>query len=184
MFIAVAFAFPSGTQRFWTGFGDLSFGGDAYIGTGTLGSITVKPENVRLLAERKTYQLSGVDPLLASEADIDASFGRSVTEYLGFLSAAGTVVATPEIYWEGRMDNIRRVYGENPVIEVNAEHRLVMMDRPDGWRFTHEHQLMFYAADLGFRETSSVETSNVLWGGYGVLPGSAGRQSPRFDNLP
>lgn len=186
MFIAASFAFSSGTLRFWTGLGDLSFGGNSYLGTGTLGQITVKAENVRLVAERKTYRLSGVDPLLASEADIDASFGRSVTEYLGFLSTTGQIVATPEVYWEGRMDNIRRVYGASPVIEVNAEHRLVMMDQPDGWRYTHEHQQLFYTGDLGLREAPSVETSEVLWGGYRVYPGGNNRGSPgnRHTNLP
>lgn len=171
LFVAVSFAFSSLTVRFWSGFGELSFSGNTYIGTGELGKISAHTEQVVLVAERKTYQLTGVDPALVLESDFDSSFGRSVTEYFGFLTAAGVLVTTPEINWEGRIDSCRRVDGANPVIEVNAEHRLSLMDKPDGWRYTHEHQQQFFAGDDGLKLVPSVETTEILWGGHRVYPG-------------
>lgn len=171
LFVAVSFAFASATSRFWSGFGDLSFNGDTYIGTGELGKISAHTEQVVLVAERKTYQLTGIDPALVLESDFDSSFGRSVTEYFGFLTAGGALLVTPEINWEGRIDSCKRIDGPNPVIEVNAEHRLSLMDKPDGWRYTHEHQQQFFPGDDGLKLVPSVETTEILWGGRRVYPG-------------
>lgn len=172
LFVAVSFAFESATLRFWTGFGDLSFGGNSYLGTGELGKIVTHTEQVMLVSEKKTYQLTGIDPALVSEADFDSSFGRSVTEYFGFLTQAGQLVATPEINWEGRIDSCRRVDGGAPLIEVNAEYRLAVVDAVDGWRYTHEHQQQFFPGDDGLALATSVETTDVVWGGHRVIPGS------------
>jgi hypothetical protein len=179
LFVAVAFAFQSATVRVWSGFGDLTFGGFTYTGTGDLGKITAHTEQVVLVSEKKTYQLSGVDPALVPEADFDSSFGRSVTEYFGFLTQAGAQVATPEINWEGRIDSCRRVDGSTPLIEVNAEYRLSLVDQTDGWRYTHEHQQQFFAGDDGLKYVPTLETTEILWGGSRVYPGSGGGRGPR-----
>lgn len=183
MFVAASFAFASATIYVWSGFGDLVIAGNTYSGIGTLGKITPNTEQVNLLSERKTYQLSGADPALVLESDFDSAYGRSVTEYLGFISVAGLVVATPEINWEGRMDSCRRVDGPAPLIEVNAEHRLALLDKPDGWRYTHEHQQIFFAGDDGLKRVPSIDTTELLWGGFRVQPGttSGGGSSTRHD---
>lgn len=173
MFVAVSFAFSSATIYVWSGFGDLTISGNNYVGVGTLGKITPTVEQVTMVAERKTYQLTGVDPALVLEADFDSAYGRSVTEYLGFISPAGVVVTTPEINWEGRMDSCRRLDGPAPIIEVNAEHRLALLDKPDGWRYTHEHQQQFFAGDDGLKQVPSIENTELLWGGFRVVPGSS-----------
>lgn len=184
LFVAVSFAFQSGTVRVWSGFGDLIFGGNTYLGTGIAGTITAHTEQVTLVAEKKTYQLSGTDPALVSEADFDSSFGRSVTEYLGFLTRAGALVATPEINWEGRMDSCRRIDGAAPLIEVSAEYRLALVDQVDGWRYTQEHQQQFFPGDDGFRYVPMLETTELLWGGGRVYPGMNPRPTPPRSNIP
>jgi hypothetical protein len=180
MFLAVAFDFPSGFVRAWSGTGDLSFGGNTYVGTGLMGKVTHAPERAGLDAPRKTYQLSGVDPSVVPEAEIEASYGRSVTEYFGFLNKTTyALVDTPEINWEGRIDNIRRVDGYEPLIEVNAEHRMVLLDLPDGWRFTHQHQQQFYAGDNGFNQVGAIQLKEILWGSQRAIVGYTGGQHPR-----
>jgi hypothetical protein len=173
IFVAVDFDFPSGHLRLWTGVGELSFGGSTYIGVGKLGSISVPSEATNLSADKKTYQLSGVDPALVSESDIDNSFGRDVIEYFGFLNhETRQLVDTPEINWEGRIDTMRRVDGVSPIIEVNAEHRLAMLDRSDGWRYTHEHQQQFFAGDKGLEFVGTLDAKEVLWNGERAYPGT------------
>jgi len=172
MFLAASFDFTSGVLRFWSGVGDLVIASNTYLGAGDLATITMPPERVNLTVERKTYQLSGVDPALVSESDLDSSFGRSVTEYFGFINPDTRVLlATPEVNWEGEISNIKRVDGERPLIEVNADHRLVMLDQADGWRYTHEHQQQFYAGDLGFDQVPANDLKEILWGGQRVDPG-------------
>ena len=173
-FVAVDFDFPSGHVRVWSGVGLLTIDGNVYTGVGDLGKVTSVPENNRLVAERKTYQLAGtaVDPSLLSETDIDGCFGRTVTEYFGFLDKNGALVDDPEINWEGRIDQIARVDGANPIVEVNAEHRLIVLDEADGTRFTDEHQQRLFSGDLGFNQVSTIENKTVVWGGKITAPGN------------
>ena len=176
MFLAVSFAFPSGSVYFWTGIGDLVIGANTYLGAGQLGEISKAPDRVGLTAERKTYKLSGTDPSIVPESEIDDSFGGSIVEYCGFINqSTGALVDTPEINWEGRIDSIQRQDGYEPAIIVNAEHRLITLDQVDGWRYTHEHQQRFYAGDDGFSLVKSTQTKEILWGGKRVVVGSTPR---------
>jgi hypothetical protein len=184
MFIAVDFDFPSGHVRLWTGSGLITLSGSDYLGIGDLGRVSPTVDRSNLTVERKTYQLQGaiVDPALVSEADIDDSFGRAVVEYLGFLNNdTHQLLATPEINFEGEISNIRRVDGPEPMIEVNADSRLIMLDQNDGWRYTHQHQIEFFPAlplDLGFNEMPKLDTREVLWGGRRVIAGVGGNSGP------
>lgn len=175
MFVAVDFDFPSGHIRLWSGAGNLTILGETFIGSGDLGKISIPEERAGLDAPRKTFTLSGIDPALASESDIDDCFGRSVIEYFGFLHpVTRTLLDDPEINWEGRIDNVRRVDGAEPVIEVNAEHRMILLDQNDGWRYTHEHQQRFYPGDKGFDRVKTLMTKEVLWGGKRTVAGRTG----------
>ena len=173
MFIAVDLEFSSAHVRVWSGSGDITISGHVFTGLGAMGKVSTPAENNRLIAEKKTYQLTGVDPSLVSEADIDASFGRDVTEYVGFLdTVTGQLVDTPEITWEGRIDQINRTDGRNPVIEINAETRTVLLDQTDGWRYTDEHQKLFFPADDGFDQVAPSSLKTLYWGGKKVVIGT------------
>ena len=181
LFVAVALTFNSGVSRFWSGVGSLTFGGNTYLGAGQMGEIGVAPETTQMRAERKLYRMSGVDLSLVSQSDIDASYGLDVTEYFGFLTKDGALVATPEINWEGRIDSIRRVDGETPLIEVSAESRMILLDKADGYRYTQEHQQLFFAGDNGFDQVAMVGAATIMWGGYQVTTGGnsgAGKPGP------
>jgi hypothetical protein len=171
IFLAVDFDFPSGRIRLWTGWGDITINGNTFTGVGTLGEVSATPDRSQLVAERKSYKLSGVDPSLVPESDIDDCFGRSVIEYFGFLTESGQLVATPEINWEGRIDGINRLDSAEPYIQVQAENRMVLLDRPNGWRYTHEHQQQFFAGDDGLKLIPSTITAEITWGGQSVKAG-------------
>jgi hypothetical protein len=173
MFIAVSMDFPSAFVRVWSGFGQITILGQVYTGLGYLGRVSSVPERSNLTFERKTYQIAGaeVDPSLISETDLEGSFGRSVTEYLGFLDESGALLEDPEVLFEGEISNIRRMDGKESAIEVNAENRLTMLERVDGWRYTHEHQQQFYNVnpeDIGFNQVKVMATREIFWGGARV----------------
>jgi hypothetical protein len=184
MFLAVDADFTSGHVRLWTGFGVLTIGGNTYLGMGELGRVESVPDRSNLTVERKVYQLAGepVNPAVVSETDIDASFGRSIIEYLGFINnATGQLLATPEVNWEGEISSILRVDGATPRIDVNADNRMILLEREDGWRYTHQHQTEFYPdapLDLGYQLVPTIDTTEILWGGRRVIAGSGGRGGP------
>lgn len=172
--VLVDFDFPSGHVRLCSGGRNISYGGNTYYATGPLGKISSPVENDRLVAERKTYQLAGapVDPAVVSETDIDGSFGRDVVEYIAFVDVdTGELVDDPEVNYEGRIDQINRVDGASPVIEVNVEHRSVMLDQSSGQQYTHEHQQVYFPGDNGFDQVVGIVTKAVVWGGAVASPG-------------
>jgi hypothetical protein len=179
-FLAVDFDFPSGHLYYWTGIGDLTINGQTYTGVGgtlpngkMLVNIEGESETTELNPQRRRYTMSGVDPAAVAESDIDDSFGRGVVEYLGFLNPeTHTLIDTPEINFEGRHDSIGRSDGETPAIVVNVEHKFAMLDRIDGWRYTHEHQQVFYPSggDNGYDQVNAIALKKVIWGGKTVDP--------------
>src|SRR5262245_57799861 len=103
MFLAVDLDFPSAHVRLWSGLGTIQINGNDYLGSGQMGSVADVPDGTKLVGEEMLYRLTGVDPSIVSEADIDGCFGRSVTEYFGFLTETGQLVAAPEVRREGRI---------------------------------------------------------------------------------
>jgi hypothetical protein len=172
-FLAVDMTFPSGHVRFWTGTGTITIGGSTYLGAGELGKVSAASDKTGLVAERKSYSLSATDLTIVPESEIDDSFGGDVTEYLGFIDTnTGAFVDTPEISWEGRIDSMRRVDGFEPAFVVNCEHRVVLLEKLDGWRYTNEHQQQFFSGDIGFSLVSKSNQREVIWGGDRVVVGS------------
>ena len=180
-FLAVEFDFPSGFTRLCSGTVDITINGQTYLATGQFGRVSTLIDRVNLTVERRTYQLAGaeIDPSIVSETDIDGSFGRSVVEYFGFVDpTTKALIAAPEINFEGEISGVHRVDGAESVIEVDVEHRFVLLEQADDLRYTHEHQQQFFAGDLGFDQVSTIETTEVLWGGYRVIPGVGGGRDP------
>lgn len=165
---AVDLDFPSGHVRYHTGSGNLTIGANTYTGIGTLGSIQGTPERVKLGSERWSYLLSGVDPSIVPESEIDNSFGRAVIEYEVWINPTTNAVLGYETNREGRMDRIRRRDGASPIIEVSVENRLAIIDQADGWRYTSEHQAQFFAGDTGCDQVKDLESKEVIWGGKRV----------------
>lgn len=177
--IALDGDFPSGHLRLSTWLAPLEINGNTFTAAGNLIKIPENVENLQLTADTRSYQLSGVDPAAIPESEIDACFGRSFVEYLVWLDGATHQVIGWEISFEGRMDKVQRRDGGQPTIEVNAEHRLVILDGTDGWCYTDPHQKQFDANDTGLDQVQLAGSISINWGGGGVPaattnPGSGG----------
>src|SRR5687768_15781730 len=97
MAYCVDLEFPSGHVRCTTWPGDLVIASYSYTGGGLLGYVSDVPETAQLTADRWTYKLSGVDPSVVRESEIDNCFGRRVTEYEVWLSSDTHAVVVYEI---------------------------------------------------------------------------------------
>jgi hypothetical protein len=162
---AADFDFPSGHVRVHTGVGDLVIGADTYSGLGELGAVSDVPDHSNLSAERWVYRLSLVDVSIVPESEIDDCFGRSVIEYEVWLNPETRATIGTEIRREGTMGRVRRSDGANPMIEISCETRLVILERPDAWRYTGEHQEKFYSGDLGCSLATEIDSVEIIWGG-------------------
>lgn len=174
-FHALDIDLPSGHLYYWTGLGNITINGQTYIGLATLCNIEGEPESAELGVQRRTYTITGVDPALIDEDDIDNSFGRETIEYLGFLNPeAMTLIDTPEESFRGRIDSFSRQDGTAPTVKMAVEHRLAVLDRTDNWHYTHEDQQAFYPGDNGLNQVNNTILKKVIWGVNVVTAGVLG----------
>jgi len=163
-FIAVALYFDAGTTRLWGGLGTIAFGGETYLGAGTLGTVSAARESAKLEAHGITLGLSGIPSYLVALALAEPYQGRKVTVYLGFLSAAGVVIPDPLVLWEGRMDTMELEDGaETASIALQCESRAIAFKRSRERRWTHEEQQTDYAGDRGFEYVAGLQDKRFVW---------------------
>lgn len=176
---AVDLSFPSGHIRLSTWPSDLTIGGNVYTGVGTLAGVSEIPDRAQFTADRWTYSLSGVDPSVVPESEIDNCFGSSATEYEVWLHPDTHAVIGTEINREGRMGRVRRRDGGSPIIQVDVESRLVVLEQSDDWLYTAEHQAEFFSGDTGCNQVGALDSNEIIWGGKrvdGGVPGHIARR--------
>lgn len=177
---AADLAFPSGNVRISTYTDTLSIDGNDFVpGYNDEGQLLVfvkEPvERAQLYAEKWTYQLAGVDPSVLPESEIDDSLGSAVIEYEVWLDPETRAQVGYEVTREGRISKVRRRDSAEPMIEVDCEHRLVVLEKADNLRYTDEHQQKyFFSGDKGCEFTRELESVEVIWGGRKVNVGVIG----------
>jgi hypothetical protein len=176
-FDALRIALPSGqTVRLMTGAGQVSFGGETYLGRdatyGTIASLESASEDIATSAPR--YQavlmppaLSGLLALTAPEAQ-----GSSVSVYFGLVNeATGLVIGSPELVFLGEIDTVKLVAGANSrmvEIDVNSVWERCFADTEGARLNNHFHQTM-WPGELGF--TFVVDAADdPYWGADGPKP--------------
>lgn len=122
--------FASGTVRMWSGLGDLSFDSQTWLGAGSLVQVSNVEETSEIKASGVVVTFNGIPADLLSLVLSDVKQGALGKIYLGFLSS-GTVVATPWLIFEGRIDTpIINEEAETCSIAITYESRLIDLSRP------------------------------------------------------
>jgi len=165
--IAVVMAdldFVSGMVRVHDGSGTLISGGNTYLGAGQFAGVDIIDENIDIVARGLKLTLSGVDSSLVSVTMTEVYQNRDVTLYLGFVdSSTGALIDTPEIIWEGRMNQMMmKINNGTAVIELTCEHRL--RREPRIARYTDEDQQVAFPGDQFFNLMYAIPGFTGKWG--------------------
>lgn len=159
----------------------IEFSGNVYAGGGQLVGMGDVVESAALNPEKISLSLAGVDNALVSTVLTESYHGRSATLYIVFLNAAGEMVATPPVLWEGSMDSmgIETDVGSS-TIELIAENRLVIWNQASNLLYSDEHQGLLTAnpTDSFFNRSPELVDKTVKWGGQSVGTGT-GRSGSR-----
>lgn len=175
----VELQWPSGTVRAWSGFGNIVWDGDTYVGTGTLGTISEVRESREGAANGMVLTLAGVNSAELAHALEDDSQGQPGRVWLGTLAADGTLSHDPYLIFDGIIDVCpTEDSGETATISVHLEKELIDT-RTRGRRYTHEDHQLDAAGDLFFEFVAGLAEKDVQWGNAnapagGVVPGSGG----------
>lgn len=165
IFIAVKAEFDSGTIRLWSGIGDASIDSETYTGAGDLLSISNVEENLELKSNGLTISLSGMDTTVLDYALTENYQNRYITLFLGYLMGGTNEVAGTLTLFKGRMNTL--TINDNPngsTITIDAENRLVDLDRPSNFRYTKESQNFLHNGDTAFNRVASLQDKEIVWG--------------------
>lgn len=156
--------FATGTARYWTGYGSIPWNGQTWVGLGNLVALSPIDEGTAISARGFSVSLNGqsqADLALALGACRQGAPGRF---WFGTLDAAGAVIADPYLIRRGRLDVASgSESGEEAVITVGYEDRLIDLERPREFRYTTESQRLFHLADLGFAFVPSLQDAVDVW---------------------
>ncbi len=157
--------FPSAAVRLWTGLGPISWNSQTWEGAGSLIGLTSVEEGTDVVATGVEVTLAGVPPQFVSAVIADAQQGLPGRVWIGFLDAAGALIVDPVQVFTGRLDVPQIADGaETCTITISYESRLIDLNRPREFRYTHESQQVLFPGDLGFAYVAGLQDKEITWG--------------------
>jgi len=156
--------FKTGTYYLSTLPNNLSWNGQTWVGTGSLGSVGTIPEGSDIQAYGTTVTLSGIDPVLLADSLNDIQIGAQASLYLAFLNN-GSLLTTPTCIFAGQVDKPRIQCGAESVsITLNLESPMIRLQRGSFRRYTAADQHIDHPGDSGFDWVPSLSFMALKWG--------------------
>ena len=175
LFLAVEAEFDTDTIRLWSGDYSLTINGETYLGVGTLLSISNIEDTLELKSSGLSVALAGMDATVLDLALTENYQNRFITVFLGYLSGGtDTTVGTMTLF-KGRMQSM--VINDDPngsTITVDAENRLIDLQRPSNLRYTKESQQFIDSSDTCFNRVQSLQDKEIIWGRSSSNTGGGG----------
>lgn len=157
--------FDSGDVRFWSGYGELTFNAETYVGSGQLLNITRVEETSDLVANNVTIELSGIPASIISIALTEDYQSRPVTVWFGVIDTNGALVADPYQIFKGKIDIMNMMdNGNDGVIKVLCESDLIDLNNARERRYTAEDQKSDFPSDLGLDFVAKIQDIEIQWG--------------------
>ena len=158
------FDFPSGNVYLNSSDRNITWGGNSYIGAGSIGSVSDIEETSELQAQGVKLTLTGIPSTYVSIALTSEYQGSATTQYLGFFNDNYGLVDDPFVIFVGKVDTMAISLSDTATIEVDIENRLIDWERPRISRFTNEEQQNLYSGDKGLEFVDSVAEKELFWG--------------------
>lgn len=162
--VAVKLSFDSGTQRYHTGVGDLTYLSEVYIGVGTLIGIESILEDQGIKMKGIQISLQGVDTTVVDLTNNEDVQGRSAVLYLiAYNYETADVIDGFEIF-SGTMDTFEISRGVNATMTLAIESVMSQFDLPSIRRMTDEDHQSRFPGDTFFDLMVKINESEINWG--------------------
>ena len=157
--------FASGMLYLWSGFGDIDWNGQTWVGSGALVKFSQITETSEVRADGIIATLSGISEDFRSLVLSEVQQGKPGIIYIGFIDDNGDVVVDPANAFDGRLDvPTMKDSGKDIVISLSYETRLRDLERARELRYTNESQQLTFEGDLGFEYVPSLQQWAGVWG--------------------
>ena len=165
IFIAIKAEFDTDDILVWSGIDDIVINSETYTGAGSLLTISGIEDTQEVKSTNISISLSGMDSTVLSYALTENYQNRPITVFLGFQMGGSNEVAVVMTVFKGRMINI--TISDDPngsTITVDAENRLIDLERPSNLRYTAESQQFLHSGDTGFNRIQQLQDKQITWG--------------------
>lgn len=164
-FSALELEFSDGIVRFWTGYGDLNADGKDWQSVGELLSISPANEPSDLSAQGMSFSMGGLDTSVISAILNENYKMRPCALYIGALDANGDPVSSLFKTFSGRIDTINiEEDGQQARITINAENRLIDLNRPRVRKMTDAEQKLRFPGDESLSQVALLADKQLDWG--------------------
>ena len=190
----VSIAFVSGTIRLHNSVGTYNWddGGGAadWLGVGDLGGIAGIEETNDLAMNNIQLILSSIDTDIRDEVlNLNDYYLSDVIIYLGAVNAQGVLVADPDLFWSGFLEDLSMSAGnkDGDVVIATCASEISRLQRTRKIKFTDQHQQQRYSGDIAFEYMDQIEGARPSWRGVeGTQIVAVSRLSSGFslDNFP
>lgn len=175
IFVALKADFDTETIRLWNGTEDLVIDSATYLGAGSLLSIGAAEESSDLSSQGMTITVSGMNKDVLDLALTENYQNRFVSVFLGYLMGGSNEVAGTFTLFKGRMTAL--TVNDTPqgaTVSIDAENRLVDLERPSNFRYTKESQNFLHSGDRFFNNVASLQDKEIIWGRSSSVGGGGG----------
>lgn len=175
LFFAVKAEFDTDDILVWSGTDDLVISSETYTGAGSLLTVSTVEENLELKSNGLSIALSGMDSTIVTYAITENYQNRPITVFMGYVMGGTNEVAGTLTLFKGRMTSL--IINDTPegaTVTIDAENRLVDLDRPSNFRYTKESQNFLHSGDTGFNRVTSLQDKQIIWGKTSETAGKGG----------
>lgn len=170
-FFAVSMDFASGPLYMWSGYGDLVYEGNTYLGAGQILNVSSVGETTELEAKGSTITVTGIPSSFLALALTEPYQGRECNIYFGLLTpnTVSPIEGFIEIF-SGELDQMNITEAaDTATISVTAENALIKLERPVVRRFTDSDQKSRFPTDQGLGFVASLQDKELFWGRKGNI---------------
>lgn len=159
-----------GTHRYWTGFGDIGWYGQTWIGDATFRGYSEYGEQDQGNAMGVEVYLSAANQSILELALAQIRARLPLKLWFALLTQNGLIIADPHLFFPGLIDKVELEDSvSDPVLTITAENRL-STQRGKELRYTDGCQRSFYPEDGGFKYTPQMEDWAGHWGLNAIKP--------------
>jgi hypothetical protein len=163
----VKLEFTSGTQRYHTGIGTITYLAETYTGVGNLGKIEPIVEDTGVKMKGIRIYLEGVDTTVIDLSADEPVQGRPASVFLCAYDYDTADIADGFEIFSGYMDTIEMSRGTSATMSLSIESIMSRFDLPNIRRFTSEDHQERYAGDLFFDFMPKSNEASLVWGPHG-----------------
>jgi hypothetical protein len=158
------FLFESAPVRFWSGYGQIIWNGETWLGGGNFTGVSQYNETQDNQAQGLTFSLSGVDSSLLAAVMLEPYQGRKCRLWVGEMDDALNIGIDPYQTFSGIMDVMEFADdGQTATITVSAENAMIVLTKTRERRYTPEDQRSRYPTDEGLNQVATQMDMELVW---------------------